>query len=193
MAYCRICGSRLDDNDKYCASCGQAVTKTQQPAQLQQPIYQQPRHVPPAPAKKKSSAPLIVCSIAGLCVIAIIAVVIFTNFFGTSKENDLSVSPSQTTGPISPEVPADGMPDDMPEYTDGEMTVESCGSVIGLLITGTNERYFNDYINTLVRSEVAIEEVSGTNNMFLASINNWAVSLLFWENNVLIVMCPVAD
>jgi len=193
MAYCRSCGSRLKDNAKFCASCGQAVTKTQQPAQQRQPIYQQPRYVPPAPDKKKSIAPLSVGSIAGLFVIAIVFVVIFTNLLGMPNDNGVSGSPSQTTGPISPEVPADGMPDGMPEYTDGEMTVESCGHVTGLFITSTSERYFHDYVNAIIRSEVAIEEVPGTDNMYLASISNWAVSLIFWDNNAFITICPVVD
>jgi len=147
----------------------------------------------PAPAKKKSIAPLIIGGIAGLCVIAIIAVVLFTNFFGTSEENDLSVSPSQTTGPISPEVPADGMPDAMPDYTDGEMIVESCGYVVGLFITKTNERYFNEYINSLRMNGLSIEEVSGADNMYFAGINNCAISLIFWDNNAFITICPVVD
>ena len=191
MAYCRNCGSRLKENAKFCASCGQAVTKTQQPAQPQQPIYQQPRYVPPTPVKKKSSAPLIIGGIAGLFVIAIIAVVIFTTLFGTSEENDLSGRPSQTSRPVSHEMPADGIPDGMPDYTDGEMTVESCGYVVGLYITDTNERYFYEYINSLRMNGLYIEEVSGADNMYLAGLNNRAVSLIFWDNNAFITKCPM--
>ena len=81
----------------------------------------------------------------------------------------------------------------MPDYTDGEMTVESCGHVVGLFITDTNERYFNEYINSLRMNGLSIEEVDGTDNMYLAGISNWAVSLFFWDNNAFITICPVVD
>jgi len=40
---------------------------------------------------------------------------------------------------------------------------------------------------------LSIEEVSGADNMYFAGINNWAVSLIFWDNNAFITICPVVD
>lgn len=42
--YCRNCGAQIDDNAKFCQSCGHATDVQQhpQPAQNQPPQYQQP-------------------------------------------------------------------------------------------------------------------------------------------------------
>jgi len=80
--------------------------KTQQSVPHRQPIYQQPRYVPPTPAKKKSIAPLIIGGIAGLCVIAIIITAISTNLIGFSNDRSDTGNHIQTIRPVLPETPA---------------------------------------------------------------------------------------
>ena len=215
MAYCRNCGSRINDNAKYCASCGQVVPKTQQPSQPQQPTYRQPQYAPPAPAKKKSSAPLLVGGIAGLCVIAIIVVVTYTNFFSLSNENGVSDSPSQTTRPISPETPAgktDGnghqgasvpgpdingtvseWPDIIPLYNERDMIIDVSGGVTGITALQTGEQRFIEYIIELIDSGWECEEVPGTEIMVFARKDDFMVSLFYTDGAAAIMLCRVID
>jgi len=215
MAYCRNCGTRLKENAKFCASCGQAVTKTQQPAQLQQPTYQQPRYAPPAPTKKKSSAPLIVGGIAGLCVIALIITAISTNFFGFSNDRSDTGNHYQTIKPVSPETPAgesDGnghqgasasgpdingtiseWPDIIPLYSKRDMIIDVCGGVTGITSLQTGEQRFIEYIIELIDSGWECEEVPGTDIMVFAHKDDFMVSLFYTDGAAAIMLCRVID
>jgi len=186
MAFCPNCGSRLNDGAKFCAACGRAATR------LQQPI-QPPRYAPPAPAKKKSAAPLVIGGIIGLCLVALIIAAISTSLFGILGGNDDTGGADLTGRPATSETAADSIPDGMPEYADGEMVFETYGNAVGLFITDTGESYFDGYLDAMIRSGWAVGEVPGTEKMYLAGKNNWAASLVYLDSTVIIMICPVVD
>jgi hypothetical protein len=79
----------------------------------------------------------------------------------------------------------------MPEYTDGEMTVEKQGDVTGITITNANEGYFKEYIQALKADGWNVEEAA--NNFYIAGKGNWAVALTYTDNTAAIMICPVSD
>ena len=215
MEYCRYCGTRLSDNAKFCASCGQAVTTTQQPTQPQQPIYQQPQYAPPTPAKKKSNAPLIIVSIAGLCVIALIIIATSTNFFGFSDGSGNPGDSGRTSTQISSETPTHGTdgngqpgayapgpdingtviewPDIIPLYDDGNATIDVCGGATGITVLQTGEQYFVEYLYCLTDNGWELEIAPGTEDMFFAWREDFMVSLFYANGAAAIMLCRVAE
>jgi hypothetical protein len=196
-------------------SCGHAVTQPQQPTQSQQPIYQQPQYAPPAHVKKKSSAPLIIISIAGLCVIAFVAVAISTNFFGISDGRGDSGDSSRTNRPISSETPAHGTdgsgqaatptysptingtisewPGIIPFYDDGDATIDVCGGVTGISILNTRELYFIEYLYDFIDLGWEWEEAAGTDDLFFAWKDDVMASLFYGNGITAIMFCQVVD
>ena len=83
MAFCPNCGANLKDGAKFCAGCGQAQTPPAAPLPAQQTenIQSQPQ-AQPARVNKKIKPPIIIGGIAGVGVIALVMVLIFTNMFG---------------------------------------------------------------------------------------------------------------
>jgi len=82
MAFCSNCGTQLNDTAIFCAVC-----RTTRSAEREQP--QQSTHgVPLASVKKKSKAPFVITGIAGFIIIAVAAVLIYTNAFGLFNKLD---------------------------------------------------------------------------------------------------------
>jgi len=86
MAYCSNCGAQVADAEKFCGECGYTTEKTAAPTQAAQqtaapapPPVQQPKVTA---KKKKSKKPLVIGSVAGVVVIALVVAGIFTNGFG---------------------------------------------------------------------------------------------------------------
>ena len=215
MAFCRNCGSRLSDNAKFCASCGHAVMTTQQPSQPPLSIYQQPQYAPPAHVKKKSAAPHIIVSIAGLCVIVFVAIAISTNFFGISDGYGDSGDSSRANKPASSETPAQGTdgseqtatptysptingtvsewPGIIPFYDDGDATIDICGGVTGISILNTRELYFIEYLYDFIDLGWEWKEAAGTENLFFAWKDDVMASLFYGNGITAIMFCQVVD
>jgi len=72
--FCTNCGIGLAEAAKFCPGCGEKCPEAAHKVQPMQQYIQQPQYAPPVPAKKKNKAPLIIAVVAGLCIIALIAV-----------------------------------------------------------------------------------------------------------------------
>jgi hypothetical protein len=197
------------------------VMQPQQPALAkkptlpQQPTYQQPQYAKPAPVKKKSNAPLIIVSIAALCVIAFIAIAISTNFFGFSDGSGNPGDSGRTSTQISSETPAHGTdangqpgayapgsdingtvsewPDIIPIYDDGDVTIDVCGEVTGITVLQTGEQYFVEYLYCLTDDGWELEIAPGTDDMFFAWSDDFMISLIYANGAAAIMLCRVAE
>jgi len=75
MKYCKNCGTQMEDDSAFCASCGTPVTQTPQVQPPQEPqAYAPQQSFAPQPPKKRPKTGLIIGIIAAVVVIAAAAV-----------------------------------------------------------------------------------------------------------------------
>ena len=132
---------------------------------------------------------------AFLCLFAIVTLAACngksaSSFTGVDHSNRPTNDPTRTPRE-TPQTPADDLQISMPEYADGEMTVEKQGDVTGIVIMNTGEGYFKEYLQALKADGWNIEEAA--NNFYMAGKGNWAVALTFTDNTAMIMICPVTD
>ena len=113
-----------------------------------------------------------------------------SGFTGVDHSSRPTNDPTSTPADTS-QTPPDDIQIGMPEYSDGVMTVEREGNVTGITITNAREGYFKEYIQALKADGWSVEEAA--NNFYMASINNWIVTLIYADNAAVIMICPVAD
>ena len=143
-----------------------------------------------------------ILSLAILCLLLVLSACSGNGggFTGIDHSSRPTSDPAETPGESSqtpdpdPHDPNGGeWTDIIPVYSDGDMTVEINGAVVGIAVLKTNEGYFTGYVNTLKADGWDVEEAPGASNFYIAGKGKWAVSLIYADSTAAILLCPVVD
>lgn len=137
MPFCSNCGTKLPEGAAFCSGCGtrQAI-RAQQPAQPQQPAYQQPAYYGYVPAKKKTPVGVFIGIAAAFVVIVAVVGGLLLFGGGGLKDFDYDDIVGQYSGTITHG--AYKLSGDWKEYADSEG--ESLATVEDMI-----DKYNKDY------------------------------------------------